>query len=68
MAPRTPRTTRSRTTPKRARRRPAELPSHRAAAIRKSVTRGRLDDLTPLLVALSDPSPGLRQTAAIALG
>ncbi|MGA8302947.1 MAG: HEAT repeat domain-containing protein, partial [Thermoplasmata archaeon] len=70
MAPRRrpSRTTRSRAAPRRTRREPRESPARRAAKIRESVRRGRLDDLTPLLVALSDPTPGLRQTAAIALG
>ncbi|MGI0071863.1 MAG: HEAT repeat domain-containing protein, partial [Thermoplasmata archaeon] len=68
MAPRAPRRSRSRATPGRSRSRPPDTPSRRAATIRRSIRRGRLDDLTPLLVALSDPSPGVRQTAAIALG
>ncbi|MGA8543597.1 MAG: HEAT repeat domain-containing protein, partial [Thermoplasmata archaeon] len=68
MDSRTPRASRSKTVARKVRRRPADTPSRRAATIRRSVRGGRLDDLTPLLAALGDPSPGLRQTAAIALG
>ncbi|MGA7650402.1 MAG: hypothetical protein WBW40_06840, partial [Thermoplasmata archaeon] len=43
-------------------------PSERAASIRESVRHGEVKDLGPLLVALSDPVPGVRETAAVALG